>query len=79
VHDNTTHTSARASVAVSLADRPAPSAGAGAVPAAEPDRPHGPAARPFPRPTHLTSTNGQSGTPRELDHRGFWCSDTPQA
>ena len=63
MHDDTTHTSARTALAVPLADRPAPAAGAGAVPPAESDRPDGPTPRPFPRPTHLTSTNGKSGPP----------------
>ena len=63
MHDDTTHTSTRAPHAVPLADRPPPAAGAGAVPPAEPDRPDGATARPFSRPTHLTSTNGPSGPP----------------
>jgi hypothetical protein len=63
VHDDTTHTSARSALALAVTDRPVAATGAGAVPAAHPHRPHGPAARAVPGSAHLTSTDRRVGTP----------------
>jgi hypothetical protein len=80
-HDVTADTHARTALAVALAGRPDPAAATSALPAAQPDRPDGAAADPQPRPavTRTRSSQDRQDPRCELDHRGSWCSDTPEA